>query len=177
MPELSGISATRRIRKIEKEQKLPPVPIIAVTANIFENDQNACFEAGMNGFLAKPVSLKKFREALFEFLPKSLRKQKTLALLPAGVSETPGRSPDHTIDLQAGITHSGGEEIYKTMINIFIEDTPEVIRNIKHSADLNSLDDATRFCHNLQKHGRNYRSRKSSDRSAIPVNTARILPN
>ncbi len=51
MPELSGIEATRRIRAEADKQ---PV-IIALTANAFDSDRDACLEAGMNGFLTKPV--------------------------------------------------------------------------------------------------------------------------
>ncbi|MDX2484696.1 MAG: ATP-binding protein [Pseudodonghicola sp.] len=51
MPLLSGIEATRRIRAEAEKQ---PV-IIALTANAFDSDKAACLEAGMNGFLTKPV--------------------------------------------------------------------------------------------------------------------------
>ena len=154
MPELSGISATRRIRKIEKENNLPPVPIIAVTANIFDNDRNACFKAGMNGFLAKPVSLKKFKEALFSFLPEEFRQQKisTSVTIKGEDVQTPipRLDPADIIDFKSGEAHSGGEQIYKTMIDIFINDTPGVITNIKKSTAEKSFEDATRFCHTLK---------------------------
>ncbi len=52
MPVLSGIDATRRIRESTGRQ---PV-IIALTANAFASDRKACLDAGMNGFLSKPVS-------------------------------------------------------------------------------------------------------------------------
>jgi len=51
MPELSGIEAARRIRAEADHQ---PV-IIALTANAFDSDRAACLEAGMDGFLSKPV--------------------------------------------------------------------------------------------------------------------------
>ena len=51
MPELNGIEATRRIRA---EAGYRPV-IIALTANAFDSDRDACLEAGMDGFLTKPV--------------------------------------------------------------------------------------------------------------------------
>ena len=51
MPELDGISAARQIRSTEGPQPY----IIALTANAFDSDRSACFAAGMNDFLAKPV--------------------------------------------------------------------------------------------------------------------------
>lgn len=54
MPVMDGIEATRQIRG-KVEDHLQPV-IIALTANTTENDKKACFEAGMNDFLAKPIT-------------------------------------------------------------------------------------------------------------------------
>jgi PAS domain S-box-containing protein len=55
MPGLDGIEATRRIRVWEKETGAKPTPIIALTADALETGRRACIEAGMDGFLTKPV--------------------------------------------------------------------------------------------------------------------------
>ncbi len=55
MPVLDGYEATRRIRAWEAEQGRVPLPIIAVTADAFEEDKQRCREAGMDDFLAKPI--------------------------------------------------------------------------------------------------------------------------
>jgi PAS domain S-box-containing protein len=55
MPGLDGIEATRRIRVWEKESGTKPTPIIALTADALETGRRACIEAGMDGFLTKPV--------------------------------------------------------------------------------------------------------------------------
>ena len=52
MPELDGLGATRRIRNM---QNLASIPIIAMTANAFDDDRRACIDAGMNDFVSKPV--------------------------------------------------------------------------------------------------------------------------
>lgn len=66
MPELSGIEAARRIRADADRQ---PV-IIALTANAFDSDRAACLEAGMDGFLSKPVR----RSELLDCMARQLRK-------------------------------------------------------------------------------------------------------
>ena len=57
MPDLSGIDATKIIRQKEKEQGLPKTPIIAVTAYGTKQAQHACIEAGMDGYIPKPVDI------------------------------------------------------------------------------------------------------------------------
>jgi CheY-like chemotaxis protein len=71
MPEMDGYEATRRIRALEAGsassaagvpimQSLEPplgVPIIAMTANVFREDVEKCFEAGMNGHVGKPLDI------------------------------------------------------------------------------------------------------------------------
>ena len=64
MPQLDGIEATRRIRAREAGQAGRPTPILALTANTLVEDRYACFEAGMDGFLVKPLDRDKLTEAL-----------------------------------------------------------------------------------------------------------------
>jgi len=69
MPGLDGLAATRRIRALEGPKA--GVPIIAVTANALKGDDVRCLEAGMNGYLAKPIEPARLAEALRKFaLPK-----------------------------------------------------------------------------------------------------------
>lgn len=55
MPDVDGIEASRRIRLLDDSQKRS-IPIIALTANILQEDKQKCIAAGMNGFVSKPFS-------------------------------------------------------------------------------------------------------------------------
>ena len=66
MPVMDGIEATREIRKLNK----PYVPVIALTANSQKEIEEACFAAGMDSFLTKPISRKGIQSTLEAFLGK-----------------------------------------------------------------------------------------------------------
>jgi signal transduction histidine kinase/CheY-like chemotaxis protein len=64
MPQLDGIETTKRIRSLEAGQPSRQTPILALTANTLVEDRYACFEAGMDGFLIKPLDREKLADAL-----------------------------------------------------------------------------------------------------------------
>jgi PAS domain S-box-containing protein len=64
MPKLDGIETTRQIRTREAGQRVRRTPILALTANTLVEDRYACFEAGMDGFLVKPLDREKLADAL-----------------------------------------------------------------------------------------------------------------
>jgi CheY-like chemotaxis protein len=64
MPQLDGIETTKRIREREAGQPGRQTPILALTANTLVEDRYACFEAGMDGFLIKPLDREKLADAL-----------------------------------------------------------------------------------------------------------------
>ncbi|WP_290762725.1 response regulator [Fibrobacter sp. UBA4297] len=67
MPVMDGYEATKRIRAFENKD-VAGIPIIAMTANAFDEDRKASFEAGMNEHIAKPVSIEKLKDVLAMFL-------------------------------------------------------------------------------------------------------------
>jgi CheY-like chemotaxis protein len=64
MPELDGLEATRRIRAAEGSMGLPRTRIVALTANAFGEDREACLAAGMDDFLVKPLDRDRLAEIL-----------------------------------------------------------------------------------------------------------------
>ena len=63
MPVMDGHEATKRIRALENPV-LSSIPIIAMTANAFDEDKRAALDSGMNGFISKPVVVEEVVEAL-----------------------------------------------------------------------------------------------------------------
>ena len=69
MPGMDGIEAARAIRAIEEKQVRPRMPIVALTADALETGKRACQEAGMDGFLTKPVDPAELEEMFAGLFP------------------------------------------------------------------------------------------------------------
>ena len=67
MPVMNGYEATRCIRQLENRQ-LADIPILAMTANAFEEDKQEALRSGMNGHISKPINIEKLLETLNEML-------------------------------------------------------------------------------------------------------------
>ena len=67
MPVMDGCTATQRIRAL-KDPARAAVPIVAMTANVFEEERKRAFDCGMNGFLSKPIVIEELIDALKDII-------------------------------------------------------------------------------------------------------------
>ena len=68
MPEMDGFTATREIRRIEKERGSLHTPIIGMTAHALVGDKEQCIQAGMDAYLPKPIVEAELRAKIYEML-------------------------------------------------------------------------------------------------------------
>ncbi|MBP5588183.1 MAG: response regulator [Treponema sp.] len=67
MPEMDGYEVTKKIRSLSNK-KLADIPIVAMTANAFEEDRQLSLKAGMNDHIAKPLNIQKLTAVLEKYL-------------------------------------------------------------------------------------------------------------
>ncbi|MDD9911588.1 MAG: ATP-binding protein [Alphaproteobacteria bacterium] len=78
MPVMDGLTSTRKIKKMIADGDIPYVPIVALTANAMVGDKDKCMEAGMDGYLSKPVQMDDLCEQLTEVKAKAITTKKEI---------------------------------------------------------------------------------------------------
>ena len=74
MPVMNGLDAARKIRSMTRADA-QTIPVIAMTANAFQDDVQRSFEVGMNAHITKPLDINKIREAITDVMTKNLSSQ------------------------------------------------------------------------------------------------------
>jgi signal transduction histidine kinase/CheY-like chemotaxis protein len=119
MPVMDGFLATRELRKLGVT-----IPILAMTANVSGEDQAKCLDAGMNGFIIKPISI-------------NLLSNDLLKIFAENNSENPVAS-EALKTLAASIGHDGATKVVKSFIDELTK-TRELINQLLIKKDLNEI--------------------------------------
>jgi PAS domain S-box-containing protein len=117
MPGMDGLTATRLLRAGEAGELNRGVPVLAMTAHVLESFRTQCAEAGMNGFLPKPVSFKVLGETLAEVQASAARAAGPDA--PAAVCAPPLADLDKASEMLGGY-----EELLAEVLEVFLADLP-----------------------------------------------------
>lgn len=67
LPDINGYEVARQIRSYEEAHNYKPVHIVAITAHIYDSDKAECFAAGINDFIAKPITKDSLYRVLVDF--------------------------------------------------------------------------------------------------------------
>ena len=117
MPKVDGLQATKIIRE---KLKLTDLPIIAMTAHVMQEDRDKCREAGMDGYIAKPIDCRELFTVLMQHVPKMrltrLQRSKKPSL-KCGID-----SVSSGLDIEDGINRIGSYEKYKKILEEFCRD-------------------------------------------------------
>ncbi|MGA7853129.1 MAG: response regulator [Candidatus Acidiferrales bacterium] len=123
MPEMGGLEATRIIREKEKASG-QHLPIIAMTAHAMQGDREHCLEAGMDGYLAKPIDPKTFLQTVEGI---SERSSETAASGGEGAADAAG-----ALDSKALLARfSGNRKLLRNIVKTFREDCPRMMNRIR----------------------------------------------
>jgi PAS domain S-box-containing protein len=155
MPVMNGIEATWRIRFHSSEVLNHQVPIIAMTATAMKGDREKCLEAGMNDYLAKPLTLAGLSEALERWLPKESKiSGDEAASKPdsASVGEpVEGRFHPKIFNKESTLERMGGSvDLFKVVARAFLEDAPKLIGELKNLIGKGDVEASVRQSHTIK---------------------------
>ncbi len=177
MPEMDGLTATRKIREAESQtrqalgvrserqesarsdtpdsSRLTPhrLPIVALTANALASDREACLQAGMDDFLAKPVRLEDLSAMIAKWVPHSTNTGSSTATTadtqPQGGGAAPG-SPALDATILQHLQALGGPEdpdFFLTLVQQFLEDLPRHDAGIQQAIAQQDAEALTKAAH------------------------------
>ena len=124
MPEMDGLEATGRIRELEQQNKLSsesrsPIPIVAMTAHAMKGDRQRCLDAGMDGYVSKPIRVAELYSAIEQVVPKG-----DITLSQPSRSEAPEhKTVDDEIDWSVAMSSVAGDpDLLKAVAGAFLEE-------------------------------------------------------
>ncbi len=145
MPDTDGFEATQQIREWEKDQNVH-IPIIAMTAHAMQGDRERCLEAGMDDYLAKPITLVDLRSKLARWLPRSLPMPRTE---PSSWSAT--EIEGNALDLMVfdKLREILGPALQQA-VTPFLEDTPIYLEQLEQAVVKGDPDTARAMAHSIK---------------------------
>jgi len=141
MPELDGLDATRKICERWSVEARPR--IIAMTANALREDREACFAAGMDDYVAKPIRPEELAAALGRARPSGDNGRSTVAmpLEPSALD---------------GLRELGGDEFVGELAATFLADAPSLLAALRSSLEAGDAVELKRAAHTLKSNGQTF---------------------
>ncbi len=185
MPVMDGFQATAAIRALP-DGRGAMLPIVALTANAMQGDEQACLAAGMNSFLAKPYTVLALRTMLARWLPGSA----AALALPAIASPPAAATADdaiaidqRAIDALRELDDDGGMGLVTQLVSSFLESAERQHARIEAAADAGDAKALAQAAHSLKSSAANlgatalsacYRDLEKCGREGR-INDARVL--
>ena len=142
MPEMDGLAAARAIRERERGTSRH-LPIVAMTAHAMKGDRERCFQAGMDGYVSKPVSGTEIQTAIGRALHWPV--VSTGATVPADPLSTSAWNRSEALEKL-----SGDEQLLEEVIQIFLNETPKLVASLQQGLRDGNPEVVERAAHSLK---------------------------
>jgi CheY-like chemotaxis protein len=151
MPELDGLDASRRICERWPAEVRPR--IVAMTANAMPEDREACFAAGMDDYVAKPIRPKELAMALSRARPLE------------GTGTPSAEDAGATLDANAleSLRQLGGKEFLAELIDTFLSDAPALVATLRTTYEGGDMEGLRRAAHTLKSNGQTFGAGRFSE--------------
>ena len=148
MPEMDGIMATRRIREAERATHRH-LPIIAMTAHAMKGDRERCVEAGMDGYVSKPVNRATLEKTIVQALQDAAMVTAVSMATAAGEAAVP--QPSTLWDKKQTLERLGGDEsLLHEIVQIFLDEIPQRMASLQKAVAVEDTQAIGRIAHTLK---------------------------
>ncbi|HVH55940.1 MAG TPA: response regulator [Vicinamibacterales bacterium] len=141
MPEMSGFEAARAIRDDERDGRRR-LPLIALTAHAMPGDRERCLDAGLDGYLSKPIDVDELIATVERFADGNATAQ----------SQVTAPAPNGAIfDERAALAHTGGDRLLlEQVVQLFRTDYPSALRTIESALERRDSEALRMAAHRLK---------------------------
>ncbi len=143
MPGMDGYEATRAIRRREHDEGTPKTPIVALTARASRGNEDLCFAAGFDGYLAKPYRSRELVDAIAAVVSPS---EPTAAREAPSAAPPPGSRLDWDSALE---TVDGDRELLGKMLEGFLGQQPALVAELREAFRATDLPVVRRVAHTI----------------------------
>ncbi len=158
MPEMDGLEATRRIRNPMSGVLNNRVPILAMTASAMQGDQDKCLNAGMDGYVSKPVAPLELAAALGKWLPaenleskRADHREGTDAGVDSQTFPTLAKLALPVFDKAGTISRLMDDEaLAREVVVLFLDDIPKQVAELKRFLDAGQASGSERVAHSIK---------------------------
>jgi CheY-like chemotaxis protein/HPt (histidine-containing phosphotransfer) domain-containing protein len=165
MPVMDGFEATAAIRGLP-EGRGARLPIIAVTANAMQGDEQRCLNAGMNGFLAKPFKLTELQSILAQWLPVASSQDLPTRAVDVRVEKPQSRSDAinmQTLAILHDIGVASGQDLVTNVLLMFTQTAENGAKRIEAAIGEGDAELLSRAAHGLKSSAANVGAEMLSD--------------
>ncbi|MFG0332483.1 MAG: response regulator [Maioricimonas sp. JB049] len=157
MPGMDGLQATSAVRELDDPKKAS-IPIVAMTAHALKRDRQRCLEAGMDGYIAKPIDAATLINLVETTERRLSQRAKHASTDTSPDSGTPSMTPpalptgEHPIiNIDAALSRMGGNRsLLADMANFFIEDSLQLCDQLEEGITASDAELAARSAHSLK---------------------------
>ncbi len=148
MPEMDGLEATRALRESERNSSRHQT-VIAMTALVMQGDRERCLEAGMDGYLSKPIRPQELDDMLDEHIDK--RDAANQAPAPSRNKSAEAVDAVDAVDTVELLDRVGGDrEFLGELVEVFMQDYPRQIKILRESLAAGDFAEIKRTGHTLK---------------------------
>jgi PAS domain S-box-containing protein len=157
MPQMNGFEATAAIREREKEFTTK-VPIIALTAHAMKGDRERCMDAGMDGYISKPIHRDHLLQIIEHFAGRAGHPDRSAVLAPSS----------DIFDITRSLQRAGGDaKLLRELASIFLEIAPALTEEARQAVAAQDYASLDRVCHSLISSLGNFSAKEAFEAASV----------